>query len=205
MASNHEHEFLSLGLSQLTSDESTSSPIAAIRPHIDNVFAEFARTRPRLSRSPTAGPRHNATFSERQVTVQVTNTTDKIDLRSLEYVSEYDSHLMCPICHVPFISPVVLECDHTFCASCYEQYRAGGPVDDRSQCPTCRTFSTVRPRKASRLIMNMCNDLKVRCPNEYCDEVLSRGVVEQHVTKDCPEERLTCPNPACNNLTKRKD
>src|SRR5277367_4245427 len=129
MASNHEHGFLSLGPSQFTfDDESTSSP-----PHIDTVFAEFARTRPRRSRSPPAGPRRNATYSERQVTVQVTNTADKIDLRSLDYVSEYDSHLMCPICHVPFISPVVLECDHTFCASCYEQYRAGGPVDDRSQ------------------------------------------------------------------------
>ena len=61
------------------------------------------------------------------------------------------------------------------------------------------------PRKASRLITNMCNDLMVRCPNEHCGQVLPRGCMEQHTSKDCQEQKLNCPDEACTRLTKRKN
>jgi hypothetical protein len=51
----------------------------------------------------------------------------------------------------------------------------------------------------------MCDDLKVRCPNEGCGKILARGHIEYHATKQCEEQRLKCPAfPACNKLTKRK-
>lgn len=206
MAANTEHEFLSLAPPNLASDdESTSSPLSSIRPHLDTLFAEFSRTRPRLSLSPPARIRRTISSSNLQRIAYPTESSRSVDLRNLEYVSEYDSHLMCPICHVPFINPIVLECDHTFCDSCYEQYRSGTPLVQQDQCPTCRTELDEGVKKASRLISNMCNDLKVRCPNEYCDQVLPRGCIEQHVSKECPEQKLECPDSSCSRLIKRKN
>lgn len=60
-------------------------------------------------------------------------------------------------------------------------------------------------RKASRLIVNMCNETKVRCPNEDCEDVLPRGCIEHHATKECPHERLQCPDSTCEKLVKRKN
>ena len=206
MSSNSEPEFLSLAPLNLASDDdSNSSPISSIRPHLDTLFAEFSRTRTRLSRSPPTRIRRTQPSSNLNLFSTPTSSLDTVDLRSLEYVSEYDSHLMCPICHVPFISPIVLECDHTFCTSCYDQYRDGATIVQQDSCPTCRLELDNDPRKASRLITNMCNDLKVRCPNEQCGQILPRGCIELHMSKDCQEQRLSCPETACTRLIKRKN
>jgi len=128
-----------------------------------------------------------------------------IDLRVLDHVSEYDSNLMCPICHVPFIDPVVLDCDHTFCEDCFEEYRNGGPSTERSKCPACRSYHLGGSRKASRLIRNMCNEIQVRCPNNDCKAVAARGYIEQHVSRECPEQEMPCPDQTCSRKTKRKN
>lgn len=172
-----------------------------IQSQFNTLFAEFSRSRPRVSppRSPSVLP-HRAVRSGLE-----DKPCSRIDVRALDYISDYDSHLMCPICHVPFLDPVVLECDHTFCHSCLAEYREGGPDGLRSQCPSCRTFLLSGPRKASRLIVNMCNEIKVRCPNEDCEEVLPRGIVERHATRECPHERLPCPSRDCGKLVKRRN
>ena len=192
------HEFLSFG----SDEDSNSSPIQS---HLDTLFAEFTRTRRRLSppRSPTSELRHSPSL--RVPERAIPKEEPKVDLRALDYVSDYDSHLMCPICHVPFVEPIVLDCDHTFCTACFEEYRDGADHSARSQCPTCRAYLLARPQKASRLIVNMCNDLKVRCPNEDCDEIVPRGYIEPHATRDCPEWRLDCPDINCRKMVKRKN
>ncbi|OAL40405.1 hypothetical protein AYO20_00141 [Fonsecaea nubica] len=139
-----------------------------IQSQFDTLFAEFARSRPRVS-----PPRSPSSLSSAPVSRPPEKKT--IDLRALDYVTDYDTNLMCPICHVPFIEPVVLECDHTFCDSCLKEY------------------------------LNMCNDIQVKCPNEDCEEVIARGYVERHATKECPHERLPCPDPDCGKLVKRKN
>ncbi|ETN45194.1 uncharacterized protein HMPREF1541_10071 [Cyphellophora europaea CBS 101466] len=195
-------EFLSLQPGAFASDDNTNQ--SPIQPHLDTLFAEFSRSRHRLTpppRSPAALRRPRTT-----IPVQDVQAVDhKVDLRALDYVSDYDSHLMCPICHVPFVDPVVLDCDHTFCNLCFEEYRDGAENSPRTQCPTCRAYLLSQPHKASRLIVNMCNDIKVRCPNEDCDTVHSRGCIEQHATKDCPEYLLDCPGSDCSKVVKRKN
>ena len=132
-------------------------------------------------------------------------TEPGLDLRALDYVADYEPHLMCPICHVPLIDPISLECDHSFCTRCFVQSCDRVSADEGPKCPTCRAAITTAPRKASRLIINMCDDLKVRCPNEGCGNILARGHIEYHATKQCGEQRLKCPAfPTCNKLTKRK-
>lgn len=184
----------------LPDDDYRSGP--TIPPHIQTLFAEFARTRPRA-----ASPRPTAASASRRSRTPPSEkpSSSKLDLRALDYVSDYDSHLMCPICHVPFLDPVVLECDHTFCQACLTEYRDGLSSPTRSQCPTCRTLLLSPPRKASRLIVNMCNDIAVRCPNQDCQDLVPRGCIESHATKECPHEQLPCPGAECGKTVKRKN
>lgn len=198
MAELHEHEFPSLEDNRLPfpSEEPGSSPF-------DTLWTEFARSRPRLS--PPRTPTRRVVQPVASAESSVIRTRSAVDLRSLEYVSEYDSNLMCPICHVPLIDPVVLDCDHTFCQECFEEYENRGPSTDRSRCPACRSYLLGGSRKASRLIKNMCNEIQVRCPNDDCGVVTARGYVEHHAAKECPEQELRCPDTQCSRSTKRKN
>ena len=191
------HEFLALDDQDDDHDQEQDSTHSPIQPHLDTLFAEFSRTRARLITPPPIPNRGLRSTREEPPAAPA------VDLRALDYVSDYDSHLMCPICHVPFVDPVVLDCDHTFCRLCYDEYREGS--DPRTQCPTCRGYILGRPQRASRLIVNMCNDIKVRCPNEDCDDVHARGYIEQHAIKDCREYQLNCPGTNCDKQVKRRN
>ena len=174
----------------------------------DSLYAEISRMRPSSSqsnqyiRSPLRPPKATNPYPKRQ-------EETSIDLRALEYVSDCETHLMCPICHVPFIDPVALSCDHYFCRTCFAEFWEGVPNTEETRCPSCRTHISPdlqsRHLRVPRLILNMCDDLMVHCPNMGCDLTLARGFVEHHATKDCEEERLQCPSfPACDKTTRRK-
>jgi hypothetical protein len=60
------------------------------------------------------------------------------------------------------------------------------------------------PHKALRVIVDMCNDIKVHRPNEDCDIVPPLGCIEQHATKDCPDYLVYCPGADCEKKGKRK-
>lgn len=177
---------------------------------LETLYSEFSRRHP-SDRQPWTSPTHIRDVSDlsRQQLIRklrrLPQSEPGLDLRALDYVADYEPHLMCPICHVPLIDPISLECDHCFCTRCFAQSCDRVSGDEGPKCPTCRAAVTTTPRKASRLIVNMCDDLKVRCPNEGCGKILARGHIEYHATKQCGEQRLKCPAfPTCNKLTKRK-
>ncbi|KPI38054.1 uncharacterized protein AB675_1021 [Cyphellophora attinorum] len=180
-----------------------------LQDHLESLFAEFHR--------PSTPPSPHLTYPIRTQSAQprliasahvpfaqgLPVPEPKIDLRDLDYVSDYDPHLMCPICHVPFVDPIVLDCDHTFCRQCYDEYCR--EPDPRVQCPTCRAYILGRPQRASRLIVNMCDDVKVRCPNDDCEAVHARGYMERHAIKECREYPMDCPGRNCDKKVKRKN
>jgi hypothetical protein len=131
-----------------------------------------------------------------------------VDLRALEYVSSYDDHLMCAICHCPFIRPVRLECDHVFCQKCLNSAIttfAAGPDD--FTCPTCRSPTRDVYLNVPRLLINMCDDVRVKCPfsSEGCKEIVPRGHVQAHVDKYCGYRLMDCPDTLCDKKTRKKD
>ncbi|PYI06758.1 hypothetical protein BO78DRAFT_314892 [Aspergillus sclerotiicarbonarius CBS 121057] len=131
-----------------------------------------------------------------------------VDLRSLETVSSYDDHLMCPICHCPFVRPVRLQCDHVFCQKCLNSaITAFAANRDDFTCPTCRTPTRGVYLNVPRLLLNMCDDIKVRCPcrNEGCPEIMPRGHVQSHVDKYCGYRLMKCPDSSCNKKTRKKN
>ncbi|OJZ85717.1 hypothetical protein ASPFODRAFT_136244 [Aspergillus luchuensis CBS 106.47] len=136
-----------------------------------------------------------------------------VDLRSLELVSSYDDHLMCPICHCPFVRPVRLQCDHVFCQKCLNTAITAfspspfSPGRDDFTCPTCRTPTRGVYLNVPRLLLNMCDDIKVRCPfrDEGCEEIIPRGHIQSHVDKYCGYRLMKCPDSSCNKKTRKKD
>lgn len=132
-----------------------------------------------------------------------------IDLRSLDLVSEYDSHLMCPICHCPFVEPVRLQCDHVFCGSCLSSaiHSFRSADSEEFPCPSCRNPTQKVSASVPRLLINMCDEIRVRCPliTEGCQEIIPRGHVQSHVEKYCGYRLLPCPDNSCDQMTRSKD
>lgn len=133
-----------------------------------------------------------------------------LDLRALEYLPPYDRHLMCLICHCPFIEPVRLNCDHFFCSSCIRSLIRNTDAEARPHpvvrnhtiestaslpCPTCRTNNHFPLQKAPRLLVAMCDDITVKCPywKDGCEEIIKRGLVKLHANKYCKRRRVRCP------------
>lgn len=133
----------------------------------------------------------------------------QVDLRALDFVSSYDSHLMCPICHCPFVQPVRLQCDHIFCQKCLHSaistFRSAEPDD--FPCPSCRTPSSRVSTSIPRLLVNMCDEIQVRCPLQAqgCQEVVPRGHVQSHVEKYCGYKLVACPDESCDKKTRKRD
>ncbi|KAJ5893734.1 Zinc finger RING-type [Penicillium taxi] len=124
-----------------------------------------------------------------------------IDLRSLDFVSSYDPHIECPICHCPFVQPVRIQCDHIFCESCLRSaittFRSTD--SDEFPCPSCRTPSTQISTNIPRLLINMCDDIRVRCPfvTNGCEELVPRGHLQSHVEKYCIYRLVPCADDTC--------
>ncbi|EEH42002.2 TRAF-type zinc finger protein [Paracoccidioides lutzii Pb01] len=137
-----------------------------------------------------------------------------VDLRALEYVSSYDGHLMCPICHCPFIRPIRLKCDHIFCQKCLNSCIKSSPLHtpftpppDNFACPSCRTPTMATFMKVPRIIISMCDDLCVKCPfaAQGCEEIIQRGHIQAHVDKYCDYRLMYCPGENCNYMIRKKD
>ncbi|KAJ5610947.1 hypothetical protein N7510_007666 [Penicillium lagena] len=132
-----------------------------------------------------------------------------VDLRSLDCISNYDSHLMCPICHCAFVQPVRLQCDHVFCRKCLRSAITSFRSTDSDEfpCPSCRTPTNEISTSVPRLLINMCDDIRVRCPfiSEGCQEILPRGHVQSHVDKYCAYRPVPCPDTSCDKMTRQRD
>ncbi|EEQ35145.1 TRAF-type zinc finger protein [Microsporum canis CBS 113480] len=136
-----------------------------------------------------------------------------IDLRSLEAVSEYNTNLMCLVCHCPFITPTRLRCDHIFCRSCLDAcIKSSSDLNQFTQpseflCPTCRTPTNATYTTVPRLIVAMCDDILVKCPYhaEGCAETIQRGHAQVHVNKYCEYRWMPCPDAQCDKKIRKKD
>lgn len=131
----------------------------------------------------------------------------QVDLRALDYVSAYDSNLMCPICRSAFVDPVVIaDCDHHFCRDCLDYTTSWN--QHSGTCPTCRRPGRlIGSGSASKLLLNILDDLVVKCPNqlEGCDKQVKRGHLLDHINLYCDCTLINCPQDDCSQKTRRKD
>ncbi|KAH6646733.1 hypothetical protein BKA67DRAFT_663133 [Truncatella angustata] len=131
-------------------------------------------------------------------------TPPAVDLRLLDYETAVDENLICPICRVAFVQPVITNCDHVFCHRCLVQAHALSPVCPIDRLPLKLAADT---RSAPKIVHNQLGSLQVRCPNHVrgCQLVVARSLVENHVTRYCDQTPVPCPHPKCCGTVVRKD
>ncbi|CAD0086153.1 unnamed protein product [Aureobasidium vineae] len=131
----------------------------------------------------------------------------EVDIRALDYVSAYDNNLMCPICRSAFVDPVVVaDCDHHFCRDCLDYTTSWNQYS--GTCPACRRPGRLTGSgSASKLLLNILDDLVVKCPNQPkgCNKQVKRGHLLDHVNIYCDYTKIDCPDDACDQKTQRKD
>lgn len=133
--------------------------------------------------------------------------TDRVDLRSLDYVTPFDHNLMCAICHCPFVTPVKLDCDHVFCQECVNRAMMHQDRESRT-CPTCRSkirHGVVTP--VSKIVTRILDELVAKCifHEEGCPELVTRGAMQDHIDRYCDYSRVHCPLVDCHLRVRRRD
>ena len=127
-----------------------------------------------------------------------------VDLRSLEYIDDFDHNLLCAICHSAFVVPVKLDCEHVFCQECINQ-----ALSHSENCPSCRKRITGRPMGVAvpKLIDRILDGLIVKCPMhlEGCTDTVARGAIQAHVDQYCDYTEVKCPWDRCMLKARRKD
>ena len=75
-----------------------------------------------------------------------------IDLRLCMMEIRLKEECMCPICHETMFRPMMTSCGHTFCSSCWDQFK--GISNGGETCPMCR-HSLVSPAVLNKTLWNI--------------------------------------------------
>ena len=119
-----------------------------------------------------------------------------IDLARLinkEYLTPLGDFYKCNICNKIMINPTDCEnCGHSFCYECIS----------KTKCPFNCEKKNLKP--ASNGITNLLNNLKFKCVNEGCDEIINYIDIKSHQNL-CPYQKMICPNKECNEQILKKN
>ena len=107
-----------------------------------------------------------------------------------DYPDEVEEELQCKVCHQPLVDPYDTPCCHTFCKICISKH-----LRQESRCPIDNSIVTTETiRQSSLLVRKILDKLQVVCPNNgYCDLIMQRSVLEQHLAVQCPGSYVECP------------
>ena len=107
-----------------------------------------------------------------------------------DYPDEVDEDLQCKLCRQPLVDPYDTPCCHTFCKICISKH-----LRQESRCPIDNSSVTMETvRQSSLLVRKILDKLQVVCPNNgYCDLIMQRSVLEQHLGVQCPGSYVECP------------
>jgi uncharacterized coiled-coil DUF342 family protein len=121
---------------------------------------------------------------------------EKIMNTTYEYMDRdsIDPELICSICHLPFTDPRHTLCGETFCYECITNWIQ----TQNASCPICQESLSVDVlTKASRMIRNMLNRLRIKCI--VCGQAdIQRGDFDDHIQKVCPTTVVFCPSADIN-------
>ena len=109
------------------------------------------------------------------------------------YLNSLDDIYKCCICENIMLNPVECEsCGHNFCYNCLSL----------KGCPFgCKQLKV---NKATLSILNILNNIKFKCENIGCTEILTYIEVENHINK-CSYKKIKCKNKGCDKIILKKD
>ena len=104
--------------------------------------------------------------------------------------------LECPICHSPYVTPVTIQCGHTYCCSCIHTHWSRKLRDEALLCPMCRAphtgawaVNTWAQRLASATV---AADESAECEHEAVRDTTKAEYLHSVVlAEDCERRRAT--------------
>ena len=110
-----------------------------------------------------------------------------------EYLQSLDDVYKCNICFKIMDNPTDCEnCGHSFCYECINKLK----------CPFGCINKTLKP--SSMAIKNILSNIKFKCLNENCKEIILYSDVKRH-DSICEYKNIICPNNGCNKRLLKKD
>ena len=129
----------------------------------------------------------NNTISKNEGGIDLSRVLNK------DYLLSLGDFYKCSICSKIMVNPIDCEsCGHSFCNECIS----------KSKCPFGCEKKSFKP--SSMGIKNLLINLKFKCPNEGCKEIISYIDVKAH-DNICPFQKLICPNRDCEEQLLKKD
>ena len=129
-------------------------------------------------------------------------------MSSLKFVNENDANnkdFICPICKeflMPRKTSQIIECSHIFCSSCLSELNHS--MYSKVTCPLCNCNSkTEEIIDCNKFAYNTLSNVKIYCPNEGCDKILSVEMLDSH-NLNCDFRLTDCPYCEKKNIM-RKD
>lgn len=109
------------------------------------------------------------------------------------YTQAVDADLCCTLCHQPLVDPLDTKCGHTFCSFCLKSHLAV-----QALCPVDKQIiNYLECQQASNIVKRLLDKLLVACPNSrFCDVVVYRSNLEEHLRDFCPGTLVPCENKA---------
>ena len=121
------------------------------------------------------------------------NGLDESRVINKEYLNSLDDVYKCNICFKIMDNPTDCEnCGHSFCYECINKLK----------CPFGCINKTLKP--SSMAIKNILSNIKFKCLNENCKEIILYSDVKRH-DNICEFQNIICPNNGCNKRLLKKD
>ena len=127
-----------------------------------------------------------------------------------------EDHLQCSICHEPYTEPKLLDCQHSFCKKCLEEYWNACKRGPKISCPECRQEMAISPGGVEGLktnfhLRNIIKDVPLLRgldePEVFC-ETCDKGNkakhrcldCQQNICSDCCSIHLKCTGTMSHNI-----
>ena len=121
------------------------------------------------------------------------NGLDESRVVNKDYLHSLDDVYKCNICFKIMDNPTDCEnCGHSFCYECI----------DKLKCPFGCINKSLKP--SSMAIKNILSNIKFKCLNEGCKEIILYSDVKRH-DNICEYQNIICPNNGCNKRLLKKD
>ncbi|XP_064620140.1 E3 ubiquitin-protein ligase PDZRN3-like [Lineus longissimus] len=113
-----------------------------------------------------------------------------------------DEDLICPVCNGVFVDPVTPSCQHIVCSGCVRTRLRRG----RDTCIVCEGKLVEKNGKPPQNLSIKLLTLDMNCVNG-CGKIVHLGELPDHVSDECPNAMLLCPNRrrGCQSKINRKD
>lgn len=122
-----------------------------------------------------------------------------------EYAEPVNQNLICSICYAPFLEPITVSCQHTFCLHCFSNHLSSSTTQEQDplrqkepKCPLCNTAIDLHWTQ-SKIVSLMCEELSVYCSNRKkgCSWTGERQLMANHREKTCDYSVRSCTSAGC--------